>query len=97
MIFTETGIADKKNKAILVVLRSLDSDTHYFQTPAPETSPGHVRMDIKRGYHYFQYIDENTTRYVTIFNTDPKLEFIPSSMINHFMTKVCYQMLGIIQ
>ena len=35
MIFTETGIADKKNKAILVVLRSLESNSQYFQTPAP--------------------------------------------------------------
>jgi hypothetical protein len=75
MTFHVSGLVDKKNKAILTVMKSTseDPEAKYFGFQIPKTSDGHVRLDIKRGYHYFQRIDENTTRYVEIFNTDPQL------------------------
>ena len=48
-------------------------------------------MDIIKGYHYLEYIDENTTRYVCVLNVDPFLNYIPTWVINYFMTKVCYE------
>lgn len=97
MIFSTTGMFDKKHNAALSIIRSIDEGQLYFNEPAPKTKEGHIRLDIKRGYHYFQYINDNKTRYVTILNTDPKLEMIPSWLINYMMTKVCYQMLAIVQ
>ena len=96
MIFKASGMYDRKNMAILTVLKSLPENSHFFGIPAPLTASGHVRMDIQRGYHYFQYLGENKTRYVTIFNTDPQLKFMPNWFMNFIMTKICYQMLVII-
>jgi hypothetical protein len=71
MIFTATGIFDKNNMACLSVMKSVESGDVWFGQAVPETEQGHVRIKINRGYHYFQRIDDNHTRYVTIFNTDP--------------------------
>jgi hypothetical protein len=55
MTFNVSGLVDKKNKAILTVMKSApeDPDSKYFGFPVPKTADGHVRLDIKRGYHYF--------------------------------------------
>ena len=97
MIFKATGMYDRKNLAILTVLKSLPEDELFFNVPAPKTANGHMRIDIKRGYHYFQYLGPNKTRYLTIFNTDPQLKLMPNWLMNFIMTKICYQMLVIIQ
>eukprot|EP00347_Sterkiella_histriomuscorum_P011191 403373399 len=97
MIFQVSGMYDRKNLACLSVLKSLDEGETFFNIPAPKTAEGHVRIDIKRGYHYFQRIDDNKTRYVTIFNTDPKLQLMPNWFMNFVMTKICYKMLVLIQ
>lgn len=73
MIFKATGMYDKKNTAVLTVIKSIEENETYFNVPSPQTSQGHVRIDLKRGYHYFLRINENQTKYITIFNTDPKL------------------------
>lgn len=93
MIFSATGMLDRQNVAVLTVIKSIDEGETFFGVPAPKTTDGHVRLDIKRGYHYFQMLDESRTRYVTIFNTDPKLTYMPGWFMNYVMTKVCYQML----
>ena len=46
---------------------------------------------MNKGYHYFEYIDENTTKYISIFNADPHLALIPDWLINYLMTKICYE------
>ena len=73
MMFAVSGLVDRKNKAIITVMKSPSEEdgAQYFGLPIPKTADGHVRIDIRRGYHYFQKIDENTTRYVEIINTDP--------------------------
>lgn len=53
MIFSATGMLDRKNVACLTVMKSIQEDIPYFGVPAPKTADGHVRLDIKRGYHYF--------------------------------------------
>jgi hypothetical protein len=73
MIFQACGMFDRKNKGVLSVCKSAPEGGKYFECPVPDTAQGHVRIDIKRGYHYFQRINDNKTRYVTIFNTDPQL------------------------
>lgn len=82
MIFKGTGMFDRKNKACLLVVKSIDEDVPFFGVPAPKTQEGHVRLDIKRGYHYLQKIDDNKTRYVALFNSDPKITFLPSWFLN---------------
>src|SRR4051812_22618071 len=90
MIFKATGIFDKINKGCLTVMKSIDTGKVFYGHEVPGTADGHVRIIIHRGYHYFQRIDENRTRYVSIFNTDPQLTVAPAVIINFFVTKVCY-------
>jgi len=71
MIFSATGIFDKNKKSCLSVMKSVESGKTWFGTPVPDTADGFVRVIIKRGYHYFERIDDNTTKYICIFNTDP--------------------------
>ena len=97
MVFSATGFLDRERLACLSVLKSLAEDEEYFGARAPQTTEGHVRLDIKRGYHYFQAVDSRRTRYVTIFNCDPQLACMPNWLMNFTMTKVCYQMLVLIQ
>ena len=97
MTFKATGMFDRSGVAALSCIKSVEAGSTYFGVQIPECADGHVRIDIKRGYHYFQRIDDTKTRYVTIFNSDPKLQYAPSWMTNYFMTKICYQMLVVIQ
>jgi hypothetical protein len=60
-----------------------------FDIPRPEG--GYVRMRIDRGFHYFQYLGDNKTRYVTIFNADPNIAYLPDWAVNFTVTKFCYE------
>ena len=71
------------------MIRSLKQE-RYFGLELSQQEAGFVRMDIVKGYHYLEYIDENTTKYISIFNCDPQLDYIPQWLINYIMTKVCY-------
>lgn len=73
MIFSCTGMFDRENVACLSVLKSIQEGGMYFGVPTPNTAEGHVRIDLKRGYHYFQRISDTKTKYITIMNCDPKL------------------------
>ena len=56
LTFTASGLLDRKNVGILTVMKSTPEDTksgEYFGVPFPATAEGHVRIEIKRGYHYF--------------------------------------------
>jgi len=97
MIFSATGFLDRENLACLSVIKSLDAGEAFFGMPAPQTRERHVRLDIRRGYHYFQALGRNRTRYVTIFNCDPQLQYVPTWLMNYTMTQICYQMLLLIQ
>lgn len=90
MTFTASGMFDRKNNGLLTVLKSVPDDGKYFGSSIPAVEDGHVRIDIQRGFHYFQRIDDNTTKYINIFNADPKLSYTPNWFMNFMMTKVCY-------
>lgn len=96
MIFSCTGMYDRKNNACLSVLKSLNEEDMYFGVTSPKTSDGHVRIDIRRGYHYFQRISDTQTKYTTIFNCDPQLSYVPNWLMNFMMTNICYEMLVLI-
>jgi hypothetical protein len=56
LTFTASGLLDRKNVGVLTVMKSTPEDTNsgtYFGVPFPATADGHVRIEIKRGYHYF--------------------------------------------
>ena len=53
MVFKATGMFDAKNKSTLCVLKSTPDGEEYFGAISPPTLDGHVRIDIKRGYHFF--------------------------------------------
>ena len=78
-----TGMFDRKNKACMLVCHSIEGGLNLFEFDVPHAAEGHVRVDMKRGFHYFMYIDENTTRYVNIFNSDPQLHLVPQWFINY--------------
>ena len=71
MVFSATGMFDVESQSCLTVMKTVHEGSTFFGTDVPALSTGYVKLDIKRGYHFFQRIDDNTTRYVTIFNTDP--------------------------
>ena len=56
---------------------------------APEGS-GLVRMDLCNGYNYFQYLGPNKTRHISLYNTNPMIDYIPSAFLNYAMTTVLY-------
>ena len=84
MLFMATGILDKRNKAILSVMKSVKNEESLFGFEIPKCPEGYVRIEIKRGFHYFQRLENNKTKYMSIFNTDMDLKVIPTSLINFF-------------
>ena len=90
IIFKGSGMYDRKNKGCLLVVKSADDDSTYFDMKVPETSEGYVRVDLKKCFHYFQQIDANTTKYTSITNADPKLTYMPHWFMNFVTTKICY-------
>lgn len=96
MLVRYSGQYDSKNRAVLSVVKSLSKDK-FFGLDIPKPENGLVKMDIIRGYNYFQYIDENTTRFMGIFNADPHLAYVPDWLINHMASKICYDQLGLVQ
>ena len=46
---------------------------------------------MQKGFNYFQYIDENTTKYISFYNADPQLAMVPSWVINYVVSKVLWQ------
>ena len=42
------------------------------------------------GYNFFQYLGPNKTRHVTIWNTDPKIDYMPAFFLNYILTNVLY-------
>jgi len=87
-----------EQNAVIVVLRTLDNMTEYLDCKFPELrNPSTVRLSVTCGCLYFRYIDENTTLFRGIFNTDPHMSLIPNWLLNFAVKKVIYALLGIIQ
>lgn len=97
MFFTGTGIIDSKRKACLFVMKSLDTPTVFFNYEIPPTKPGFVRMDMRKGYHFIEKLDDNRCRYTNIANSDPKLKLMPNWFFNFMAKKMCHKFLDLIQ
>mmetsp|Transcript_5808 Transcript_5808/g.5260 ORF Transcript_5808/g.5260 Transcript_5808/m.5260 type:complete len:198 (-) Transcript_5808:41-634(-) len=87
---------NKERNAVLSFLKSLKEEK-FMDYELKQPGYGTVRMDMKKGYHYLEYLGPNTTKYVTIMNVDPQLSYIPQWVINYIMTSVCYEEMGVIQ
>jgi hypothetical protein len=54
MTFYATGMIDRQHAGgVLSVIKSAPEGSQYFQRDVPPCADGHVRIDIKRGYHFF--------------------------------------------
>lgn len=76
-------ILDNKNKGLLFVSKGLPANTKFFEAVVPQERDGLVRIDLNFFYNYYQYIDENTTRYIVLANTDVKIDIIPEWLMAH--------------
>ncbi len=97
MIFSGSGVLDRKNRAVLTMLRTLEDDEMYFGVKTPKAAPGHVRLEVKRAYHYFQDLDDGRTKYVTLFNTDPKVKLLPKWILKFVTAKIYKKLLKILK
>ena len=83
-----SGVADYKNKAYISVSKSKGVGEEYYGYKIEDVSEGLVRMDISMGYNFFQYLGPNKTRHVAIWNTDPKIDYMPTFLMNYMMINV---------
>lgn len=51
---------------------------------------------MKRGYHLFEMIDSNTTKYTNISNSDPHLKYVHKWVINHMAKTYCHKFLELV-
>jgi len=77
----------REKKAFLNIQRSIHTPTVLGVEMPPETKD-FVRVDLKKGFHCFMKIDENTTRYTNMQNNNPKLQMAPSWVMNKMIEKV---------
>ncbi|MDR3549769.1 MAG: hypothetical protein P4M11_16095 [Candidatus Pacebacteria bacterium] len=95
------GTALPDQNAVIVVLRSISNNSatkEYMGCKFPEPrSKKNVKLIVNYGCMYFRFIDENTTLFRGIFNSDPNMRLVPQFLINFAIKKVVYAMLGIIQ
>jgi len=63
-------------KGVLSYIRSLH-EKKFLDIDVKEPDNGFVRMQINKGYHYLEYIDAETSKYVCVMNVDPQLSYIP--------------------
>ena len=59
-------------------------------TCPPEDASGMPRLDMNKGYHFFQYLGPNKTRHVQIMNIDPKLDYMPKTFMDYMMNIILY-------
>ena len=90
MAMTVTGAPDYKNHALLSVSQSVNPGEKFFDYEIQEPEEGFVRLHAHGGYNYFQYLGPNKTRHITIWNTDPKIDYLPTALLNNAMTVVLY-------
>lgn len=93
MLFHVTGFFDYKNKAVTSVSKSIDPGEKYYDYVVQDATDGLVRLRVKMGYNYFQYLGPNKTRHMAIWNTDPQIDYIPTMFLNYTMTNVLYTLM----
>ena len=86
-----TCVTDLDNKALFCLQRSCaDGSTYHGYKVPPVDEANFVRMEIMKGYNWFQYLGPKKSRNIQLFHADAKVDFMPTSLINWMMTTVCY-------
>ena len=88
--FYASGVLDFKNRGVITVSKSLEPGSSYYGTKVPMKDQKYRRLEIKQGYNYFQYLGPKKTRHISIYNTDPKIKYMPKWLLNYMMTSVSY-------
>lgn len=88
--FYASGVLDFKNRGVITVSKSLEPGSSYYGTTVPMEDQKYRRLEIKQGYNYFQYLGPKKTRHISIYNTDPKIKYMPKWLLNYMMTSVSY-------
>ena len=75
---------------MISVSKSKDDGETFFGVPVPELPYGFTRLDVKMGFNYFQRLGPNKTRHISIWNTNPQIDYMPAFFMNYMMTSVLY-------
>lgn len=65
-----SGTFDWRQRGILTLIKSVETEK-FFEFKVPNVTDKMVRMSMPKGFNFFQYIDENTTKYIGYYNADP--------------------------
>lgn len=87
MVCEGTGHILEEEKAVCFIMKS-DKEKSYYGTDLESLDEGRVRMDLKEGFMYMQYIDENTCKFRVIINVDMKISLVQSWVGKMVMNKV---------
>ena len=97
MLFHATGVLDIKNKAFISVSRSIAPGEKYYDYEAQPPTSDLVRLHVNAGYNFFQYLGPNKTRHIAIWNTDPQIGYVPTAVLDYFMTNTLYSLMTNLQ
>ena len=93
-VCSAVGNIDKTRKAVVFTLNPITKD-EYFGVHIP--GPGKaVRVDMKLACVGFEYIDDKKCRFRLILQIDPKLRFVPTSIINFGTKLIIFEFLKIL-
>ena len=93
-VCSAVGNIDKTRKAVVFTLNPITKD-EYFGVHIP--GPGKaVRVDMKLACVGFEYIDDRKCRFRLILQIDPKLRFVPTSIINFGTKLIIFEFLKIL-
>jgi hypothetical protein len=76
------GVTDKKNKSILVPLKSVDN---YIDTDVPEETSKYKRITMNFGFFQIENVEEGTYRITCCYNINPRVSIIPWFILNTFV------------
>mmetsp|Transcript_12318 Transcript_12318/g.8969 ORF Transcript_12318/g.8969 Transcript_12318/m.8969 type:complete len:104 (-) Transcript_12318:180-491(-) len=80
---------EPEHHAVMLCSSSLDEEKSFFGESIPPVPAGHVRAHTKREIHFVQRIDERKSRYVSMFNTNLKMDKMPNMLMNFILKKIC--------
>jgi len=51
----------------------------------PDEPSGMPRLEMTKGYHFFQALSETKARHVQVMSIDPKLDYMPKAVMDWMM------------
>lgn len=93
-VASAVGNVDEKRKAVLFTLKGINSGEYFgYQIP---TAGKFVRLELNVACLGLEYIDDNTCRFRSLINVNPKLPIVPMVLINWGTKKVIFEFLKIL-